>query len=74
MEPVLNKYNKIQYIINNIDNLELLERKEVAQIIWDNNIETRKYIEEKSDGLLIKTKIFNDKLSNKLYNYIKSIL
>lgn len=69
-----NKMDKLDYIIHNIIKLNLDEKLKIAKLIWDDCPNNRHFIEDKSDGLLIKTEILNNILVDKIYNYTIDIL
>ena len=60
---------KIKYIIENIDTLPKQELINIGKLLYNNN-ETKKYLKEKSDNLIIKFKYLPNNIINDIYEII----
>ena len=60
-------YNKLQIIKNKVENMDIINQKEILNILKENNIN----ISENNNGCFVNLSILNEEILNKLELYIE---
>jgi hypothetical protein len=60
--------SKESFICDNINDLNIQQRKEILQIIHDSSC--KDFLKEKGSGTQIKISLLTDNLKNKIYDFI----